>query len=52
MCHVEKKLKFDIQEVITFQIQCQEPMYYIIKLNNWWCDYKEFQTLHLRCAQI
>jgi len=50
MCHVYcynwENFEFNVQKKATLYLG-QGPMLYIIKLNDWWCDYKEFQALQL-----
>jgi len=45
MCHVQrfnrKNSKFDVQEITTPQL-ARQPMSYIVKLNDSWCDYGAF----------
>jgi len=54
MCHVQRydrqNSEFDVKEMATPQ-RCR-PMSFTVKLNEWWCDYGEFQALRLPCAHV
>jgi len=47
MCIVQRydrqNLEFNVQEIPTPQLH-RRPMSYKVKLNEWWCDCREFQT--------
>jgi len=54
MFHVERydrqNSEFDVKKMATPQ-RCR-PMSFTVKLNEWWCDYGEFQALRLPCALV
>jgi len=43
--------EFDVQEIPTPQLR-HRPMSYRVKLNEWWCDCREFQALNLPCPHV
>jgi len=43
--------EFEVQEIPTPQL-CRRPMSYKVKLNEWWCDCRQFQALKLPCLHV
>jgi len=43
--------EFEVQEIPTPQLR-RRPMSYKVKLNEWWCDYGQFQALKLPCPHV
>jgi len=55
MCHVQRygreNSDFDVEDMLITELRHYLTTY-TVKLNEWWCDYEEFQAICLPCPYV